>query len=66
MHVAADSQHGCAPAILRVRPRLPVHRNTMLQRVQRIEATTGLDLRRINDQVLIALALSPAGGSGAL
>jgi hypothetical protein len=40
---------------------LPVHRNTMLQRVQRIEAATGLDLRRINDQVLIALALSPAG-----
>lgn len=43
---------------------LPVHRNTMLQRVQRIEATTGLDLRRINDQVLIALALSPVGGAG--
>ncbi|MFA4927585.1 MAG: helix-turn-helix domain-containing protein [Patulibacter sp.] len=41
---------------------LPVHRNTMLQRIQRIETTTGLDLRRINDQVLIALALSPVGG----
>lgn len=40
---------------------LPVHRNTMLQRVQRIEAATGLDLRRITDQVLIVLALSPAG-----
>ncbi|MBF6620226.1 MAG: helix-turn-helix domain-containing protein [Patulibacter sp.] len=38
---------------------LPVHRNTMLQRVQRIEATTGLDLRRINDQVLVALAVRP-------
>lgn len=38
---------------------LPVHRNTMLQRIQRIEAVTGLDLRRINDQVLIALALAP-------
>lgn len=41
---------------------LPVHRNTMLQRVQRIEAATGLDLRRINDQVLIALALAPMDG----
>lgn len=41
---------------------LPVHRNTMLQRVQRIEAASGLDLRRINDQVLIALALAPADG----
>ncbi len=39
---------------------LPVHRNTMLQRIQRIEAETGLDLRRVNDQVLVALALSPA------
>jgi hypothetical protein len=50
--VAADFDRSAAARAL------PVHRNTMLQRVQRIEATTGLDLRRIHDQVLVALALS--------
>ncbi len=55
--VAADFDRSAAARAL------PVHRNTMLQRVQRIEAATGLDLRRIDDQVLIVLALTPVAGS---
>lgn len=40
---------------------LPVHRNTLMQRVQRIETVTGLDLRRTQDQVLVTLALRVDG-----
>ncbi|HUC27376.1 MAG TPA: helix-turn-helix domain-containing protein [Streptosporangiaceae bacterium] len=36
---------------------LPVHRNTLLYRIGRIEAATGLDLQRHDDRELIRLGV---------